>query len=36
MYIKKFQYGGFDYHDAKEIVKQLKWKGVFDVPEEEV
>lgn len=36
MYIKKFQYGGFDYHDAKEIIKQLKWKGIFDVPEEEV
>ncbi|MEH2932123.1 hypothetical protein VSQ48_19915 [Candidatus Ventrimonas sp. KK005] len=36
MYIKKCQYGGVDYHDAKERIWQLKWNDHFDVPEDEV
>lgn len=36
MYIKKFEYGGLDYHDAKERIWQLKWNDQFDVPKEEV
>ena len=36
MYIKKFQYGGVDYHDAKERAWQLKWDDNYDVPEDKV
>ena len=36
MYIKKYQYGGVDYHDAKERIWQLKWNDQLDVPEDEV
>lgn len=36
MYIKKFLYGGLDYHDAKEVISQLEWDGRFDVPADSV
>lgn len=36
MYIKKFLYGGLDYHDAKEVISQLEWDGRFDVPADAV
>lgn len=36
MYIKKFHYGGVDYHDAKERIWQLKWNDQLDIPEDEV